>query len=430
MDIKTKRSHTRVYRGIKKQQPVRVLPAQKTKISRKQQSVDGCVVTKTGDSRKCVVLKKSPSRPVRFQQQKPAAQPVRKRSDQSVRRPILQRGTRNNHVLTDTPSVSVHNVPIHRTCGAMKDASVDAAIARMRRTYDVFCAYRHSLGLHIHDAVHRVHISPLRLWQLSLTGAMILGMVSMSLIYHNLGQSAFAKDKTLPPVVAQQQTSPAKTVDRAEKKAEQKVMKDIVEKKAVAQEKQDTQNDLSDTADVKDVTKTHDVAQKTPQAKTLDSATAQKPKHKKERKKEKPQSDFEKNAYEMVKGYPIEKMMPYILDQDEEVAKYLIAIAKQESNWGKRVPVLNGQDCYNYWGYRSSRKLMGSGGHTCFNSREDAVETVGKRLNELVYDYDRKTAEKLVVWKCGSSCAGHAQSGVHRWIGVVDRYYRTLSKNS
>jgi hypothetical protein len=130
----------------------------------------------------------------------------------------------------------------------------------------------------------------------------------------------------------------------------------------------------------------------------------------------------------MVEGYPIEKMLPYILKQDPEVAKYLIAMAKQESQWGKRVPVLNGQDCYNYWGFRSKRKLMGSGGHTCFNSRKDAVETVGRRIHELIYEYDRKTAERLIVWKCGNSCAGHSPEGVSRWIGTVDTYYQRLSE--
>lgn len=137
---------------------------------------------------------------------------------------------------------------------------------------------------------------------------------------------------------------------------------------------------------------------------------------------------MEREAKEMVEGYPIEKMLPYILEQDSEVAKYLIAMAKQESQWGKRVPVLNGQDCYNYWGFRSKRKLMGSGGHTCFNSRKDAVETVGRRIHELIYEYDRKTAERLIVWKCGSSCAGHSQEGVDRWIGTVGSYHKALSE--
>ncbi|MDO8643841.1 MAG: hypothetical protein Q7S00_02595, partial [bacterium] len=76
---------------------------------------------------------------------------------------------------------------------------------------------------------------------------------------------------------------------------------------------------------------------------------------------------YEDNVRKMVAGHPIEEMLPYIFEKDHLVAAFLIGIAKKESNWGKRVPVLNGQDCFNYWGYRGIRKMMGSGGHTCFN---------------------------------------------------------------
>lgn len=138
--------------------------------------------------------------------------------------------------------------------------------------------------------------------------------------------------------------------------------------------------------------------------------------------------DLEKRIREMVVGYPIENMIPYILEQDYQVAMYMIAIAKQESQWGERVPVLNGKDCYNYWGYRENRELMGSAGHTCFNSREDAVETVGKRLDDLLYKYNRQTADKLIIWKCGFSCEGHNPEGVDAWIGTVGRYYSELAK--
>jgi hypothetical protein len=138
--------------------------------------------------------------------------------------------------------------------------------------------------------------------------------------------------------------------------------------------------------------------------------------------------NLEKKMREMVVGHPIENMIPYILEQDYNVAIYMIAIAKQESNWGDRVPTLNEKDCYNYWGYRENRELMGSAGHTCFDSREDAVKTVGKRLDDLLYKYNRQSAEKLIVWKCGSSCEGHDQEGVNRWIKTVDDYYKELVK--
>lgn len=137
--------------------------------------------------------------------------------------------------------------------------------------------------------------------------------------------------------------------------------------------------------------------------------------------------EFEKRVREMVKGYPIEDMVPYILEQDRTVAIYLIAIAKKESGWGTHVPLLDGQDCFNEWGYRGIRKMMGTGGHTCFNSRKDAVETVAKRLHTLIYENNLDTPEKLIRWKCGSSCAGHDPYGVAKWKSDVDLYVRKLS---
>lgn len=137
---------------------------------------------------------------------------------------------------------------------------------------------------------------------------------------------------------------------------------------------------------------------------------------------------FESKIRELVKGYPIEDMVPYIVEQDRTVAMFLVSIAKKESNWGKRVPVLDGQDCFNYWGYRGIRKMMGTGGHTCFNSREDAVKTVGKRLKNLIYDYKLDTPADLILWKCGSSCAGHSTYSVKKWISDVDMYYKKLNQ--
>ena len=126
---------------------------------------------------------------------------------------------------------------------------------------------------------------------------------------------------------------------------------------------------------------------------------------------------------EMVKGYPIEAMLPYIFEKDRMTASFLIGIAKKESNWGKRIPVLDGQDCFNYWGYRGVRRMMGSGGHTCFNSRKDAVDTVAVRLDKLINSEKLNTPEKLVVWKCGYSCAGHSRESVRKWISDVDMYF-------
>lgn len=136
---------------------------------------------------------------------------------------------------------------------------------------------------------------------------------------------------------------------------------------------------------------------------------------------------YEQSIRDMVKGYPIEAMLPYIFQQDRLTAAFLIGIAKKESNWGKRVPVLEGQDCYNYWGYRGIRRMMGTGGHTCFNSREDAVETVAARLTKLIQSEKLDTPEKMIIWKCGFSCQGHSRESVKKWISDVDMYFSQLS---
>lgn len=135
---------------------------------------------------------------------------------------------------------------------------------------------------------------------------------------------------------------------------------------------------------------------------------------------------YEEKVREMVKGYPMEAMLPYIFEQDRMTAAFLIGIGKKESNWGKRVPVLDGQDCFNYWGYRGVRRMMGTGGHTCFNSRKDAVETVAARIEKLTKSEKLNTPEKLIVWKCGFSCDGHSRESVKKWISDVDMYYGQL----
>ncbi len=139
------------------------------------------------------------------------------------------------------------------------------------------------------------------------------------------------------------------------------------------------------------------------------------------------QEDMEKEIRRMVAGFPIEQMIPYIVEKDRTVAAFLVGIAKKESNWGKRVPVLNGQDCYNYWGYRGIREKMGTGGHTCFDSPQDAVDTVAKRLQDLVQS-DIKTPEDMIIWKCGSTCDGHSAYSVQKWISDVDMYFKKIEQ--
>ncbi|MBP7696095.1 MAG: hypothetical protein KA115_02740 [Candidatus Moranbacteria bacterium] len=141
------------------------------------------------------------------------------------------------------------------------------------------------------------------------------------------------------------------------------------------------------------------------------------------------EEEYRTKITEMVKGYPIEPMLPYIFEKDRTVAAFLVSIAKKESNWGKRVPVLEGQDCFNYWGYRGVRRLMGTGGHTCFNSRKDAVDTVARRIEKLVYSEQLNTPEKMILWKCGFSCEGHSRESVKKWISDVDMYFSRLEDN-
>jgi hypothetical protein len=142
---------------------------------------------------------------------------------------------------------------------------------------------------------------------------------------------------------------------------------------------------------------------------------------------EKIRSDqLEESIQKMVAGSPMEKMAPYIAKKDKIVAAFLVGISKKESNYGRRVPVLNGEDCFNYWGYRGIRKRMGSGGHTCFDSPEDAIETVGGRIERLVKS-GVDTPEEMVLWKCGSDCnATGGWPAAHKWIADVNMYYSKM----
>ena len=142
---------------------------------------------------------------------------------------------------------------------------------------------------------------------------------------------------------------------------------------------------------------------------------------------EKIRSDqLEESIKKMVAGTPMEKMAPYIAKKDKIVAAFLVGISKKESNYGRRVPVLNGEDCFNYWGYRGIRKRMGSGGHTCFDSPEDAIETVGGRIERLVKS-GVDTPEEMVLWKCGSNCnATGGWPAARKWIKDVNMYYTKM----
>jgi Tfp pilus assembly protein PilP len=126
---------------------------------------------------------------------------------------------------------------------------------------------------------------------------------------------------------------------------------------------------------------------------------------------------------EILAGYPMERMVEAIGKKDKETAAFLVAIAKKESDWGKHAPRKSGRDCYNYWGYKGSYNLVQ--GYSCFDSPEQAVEVVGGRIDSLTKK-GLHTPERMVVWKCGSSCSWDRPEAVASWIGAVRIYWSKL----
>ncbi|MCK4636015.1 MAG: hypothetical protein KAT32_04055 [Candidatus Moranbacteria bacterium] len=129
----------------------------------------------------------------------------------------------------------------------------------------------------------------------------------------------------------------------------------------------------------------------------------------------------------MLEGHPMVEMADEIAKQDQKVAALIVGIGKKESNWGKRSPSKDGQDCFNYWGYKTSGSRGQALGHACFGSREEAVETIAKRISYFVYETKRDTPAKIVIWKCGSSCATTGgQAAANKWISDVQIYYNQV----
>lgn len=130
---------------------------------------------------------------------------------------------------------------------------------------------------------------------------------------------------------------------------------------------------------------------------------------------------------EMTGGYPIEVMAPAIAKYDREVAALIVGIAKKESDWGKHVPLDSaGADCFNYWGYKGAGTRGVAMGHGCFGSPEEAVTAVGDRLTELVAIRQTSEPANMIIWKCGSSCKGHSDVSVKKWISDVSFYYHQI----
>lgn len=129
----------------------------------------------------------------------------------------------------------------------------------------------------------------------------------------------------------------------------------------------------------------------------------------------------------MVAGFPIETMVEAISKYDSEIAGLIVGIGKKESNWGKRTPKLSGDECFNFWGYRGAGdRGLTSDGYGCWLTPEAAVRTIGNRLVELRDLRSSGTPERMIVWKCGNSCATHSPESVRKWIADVDHYYQEI----
>jgi hypothetical protein len=147
--------------------------------------------------------------------------------------------------------------------------------------------------------------------------------------------------------------------------------------------------------------------------------------HMKDVPKEKPVANNPKISA-MLDGSPMETMVTALNARDKEVASYLVAIAKKESDWGRHAPKKAGRECYNYWGYRGAEDTTASG-YSCFDSPAQAVSVVGNRIEKLINSHVN-TPEKMVVWKCGGNCeAAGGQVAANKWISDVRAYYAKLN---
>lgn len=128
-------------------------------------------------------------------------------------------------------------------------------------------------------------------------------------------------------------------------------------------------------------------------------------------------------------GYPLSTMAGSISAYDPSIAGLIVGIAKKESDWGRRTPKLRGEECFNYWGYRGyGNRGMTEDGYGCFEKPDDAVRAIGNRLIELSSVRGGSTdPERMVVWKCGSSCGGHSPESVKKWISDVRLYYQQFA---
>lgn len=139
-----------------------------------------------------------------------------------------------------------------------------------------------------------------------------------------------------------------------------------------------------------------------------------------------PENLLNEKIANIVKKTPMEAMVMDISNKNKTVAAFLVGIAMKESKFGIYSPKKNGKDCYNYWGYRGKENPTKSG-YSCFNSPKHAVDVVGGRIDKLVKGGIKNPAQ-MTIWKCGSSCAGHSQESVQKWIADVGiNFYKILN---
>lgn len=130
----------------------------------------------------------------------------------------------------------------------------------------------------------------------------------------------------------------------------------------------------------------------------------------------------------IVKNTPMEAMIDDIVQKDKPVAAFLVGIAMKESKFGIYSPKKDGTDCYNYWGYRGKENPTKSG-YSCFDSPKQAVDIVGKRIENIIAQ-GAKTPADMVIWKCGYSCAAFSEESVNKWIADVGiNYYKLNPKD-
>ncbi len=141
-------------------------------------------------------------------------------------------------------------------------------------------------------------------------------------------------------------------------------------------------------------------------------------------------SELKQEIQELAKGFPLEEMAGAIARYDREIAGLIVGIGKKESNWGKRTPKLLGEECYNYWGYRGvGTRGFTPDGYGCWEKPEEAVKAIGDRLVKLREIRLSAEPARMIVWKCGNSCAGHSDESVRKWIADVNFYFQEIARN-